>query len=169
MVVVYSELAGCSLEAIVRDAVAPVPVRSARDRGAFRELLAESEVAILAVPALGREETEWILHEAGRSPGPELVIVAPLSIDALQHSRALVPRGGRVVWAEEASERLGPAVVAALGAGRDPMQALGSLILDSPGLRPLLRNVVSHICRLRIGIIIYPPLPPVCQVVFLAT
>ena len=41
MVVVYSELAGCALEAIVRDAVAPVPVRSARDRGAFRESLAE--------------------------------------------------------------------------------------------------------------------------------
>ena len=158
MVVVYSESAGCSLEAIVRDAVAPVPVRAARDRGAFRESLAESEVAILAVPALGREETEWILDEVGRSPGPELVIVAPLSIDALQHSRDLVRRGGRVVWAEEASERLGPAAAAALGAGRDPMQALGSLILDSPGLRPLLRDVVSHICRLRIGITIYPRL-----------
>lgn len=146
MVVVYSELAGCSPEAIVRDAVAPVQVRAARDRGAFRESLAESEVAILAVPALGREETEWVLHEVGRSPGPELVIVAPLSIDALQHSRGLVPRGGRVVWAEEAGERLGPAVAAALGAGRDPTQALGSLILDSPGLRPLLRECrIAHL------------------------
>lgn len=83
MVVVYSELAGCALEAIVRDAVAPVPVRSARDRGAFRESLADSAVAILAVPALGREETEWVLDEVGRSPGLELVIVAPLSIGSL--------------------------------------------------------------------------------------
>ena len=160
MVVIHSELAGCSLEAIVRDAVAPVPVRCARDRGAFCESLAESAVAILAVPALGREEAGWILHEVGRSPGLELIVVAPLSIGALQRSRGLLPRGGRVVWAEEASERLGPAVATALASGRDPMQALGSLILDTPGLRPLLRNVVSHICRLRIGITSTPPPPP---------
>ena len=102
MVVIHSELAGCSLEATVRDAVAPVPVRCARDRGALRESLADSAVAILAMPALGREETAWALHEVGRSPGLELVIVAPLCIDALQHSRGLVRRGGRVVWAEEA-------------------------------------------------------------------
>ena len=160
MIVLYSEVLDHAVEAVFRDAVAPMLSRRASSRDKLVEELDQVTVAVVALPSLRCEEADWLRNMVSHRPGPpSWIVVTPLSIGAVQQSRALSEHEGfyfYVVWAEEAADRLALVVERMSAESPYPMWTLGRRIVGNPELRPRLRDVVSHICRLEIGITYTP-------------
>ena len=164
MVALYHELPDRrQVEAALRPR--SIALRNVGDRAELVESLGQATAAVIALPALRPQESAWLHRTFLDRPGsPACIVVTPLSIGAVQQARALAEHAGfDIVWAEEVADRLASVVERASTANPRPLWTLGRRIVGGPALRPLLREVASHICRLEIGLTYTPP-PPVCQI-----
>ncbi len=104
-------------------------------------------------------DTAWLLDAVRPPPANRsCVVVAPLSLFNLQRLRPLRRDVFRVVWDEEADDRLASVVKDVMAEWcRDPLVRLGRQLLEIPELRPSLHAVIARLCRLSSD---GPPRPP---------
>ena len=151
MILHYSE--DPAAQEVLRTCMPDHPVDTVPSRESVVETLDNASVAVVAFPAIGSAEAGWLRHTFRRCPGaPGCVVLTPLRIGSVQQLRTLDEDRFHTVWAEEAGDRLAKVVRKVAANGTDPIRILGRRIVRQPGLPPLLRDIVSHICRLSIGI-----------------
>ena len=139
----------CAGAEIPQACTAHLPVRSVSSRAALEANLNQASAAVVSVPTLGDEEVGWLREMfASRGGTPACVVVVPLSIGAVQRLRTLRSDCFHSVWAEEIRERLATVVERVTAREADPLRILGRRIIGTPGIRQILSDVVSHICRL---------------------
>lgn len=105
---------------------------------------------VVALQTYTVEDVAWLREAVDRSlANPSCVVVAPLSLSNLQCLRALGRDVFRVVWDEEANDRLASVLKEVMDEWRpDPLTCLGQKLLANPELRPSMRTVVAAICHL---------------------
>lgn len=115
-----------------------------------RELLAPSISACPVVYGLATcsdADIEW-LRSASGPLNPPCVAVARISVECLRRLDPLRSAGLRVVWADEAENRLVEVLEEFGGSSRDPMRRLGLKLLADPSLRPSVKEAIGRICGL---------------------
>ena len=126
-------------------------IRTAESRETFSDVFKECHrLGIVGLEEWSRADAAWLRHSVGRSPRKQsCIVVAQISLLNLQSLRALGRDFFRVVWDEEADDRLA-AVLDEINGERewrtDPLQSLGQRLLACGKLRPSLRTVIAHIC-----------------------
>ena len=126
---------------------------TAECRDTFSGLLkAGHSLGIVGLEECSVADAEWLEHSVARSPGNQsCVVVAPLSLSNLQCLRGLARDVFRVVWDEEADERLAAVLDEVSGQHEwrtDPLESLGRRLLATGKLRPSVRTVIVNICHL---------------------
>lgn len=128
----------------------------AATRTEFERALPGAGVAAVALQELGAEDAEW-LGTAFAWGTPPCAVVTPLSLTSVQRFRVLDPRRFHAVWAEEARERL-PVVLEELQVQcNNPLRVFGEEVVRRSRLHPLVKDAVSHICDLPLGLSPPPP------------
>ena len=132
--------------------------------GSRQELLAKCDggraLGVIGLESCSDADAAWLRDEVARIPGaPCCVVVALLSLSNLRTLQDLDRDHIRVLWEEEADERLASVLEEVVAAWRpDALRWLGQRIAGKPGLRPALRAVVEEICQMSTAV--SPPPPP---------
>ena len=127
--------------------LAGVAVQRVRSREALLAPPTIISVMVYGSTTCSDVEVEW-LRSAFGPLSPPCVVVAHLSVDCL---RRLYPvRSGRlrVVWADEAEDRLGDVLEEFGRVSWGPMWHLGLKLLSDYSLRPSVRETIRRACGL---------------------
>lgn len=138
-----------------------VHLQAVESRQRFAVRLARgSSPGIVALRKCSVADAAWLRDAVGQALTiPSCVVVAPLGLSNLQSLRALGRDIFRVVWDEEADDRLACVLKEVMDEWcPDPLTWLGRKIVAAPGLRPSLRTVVAEVCLLSSEV--SPPPPP---------
>ena len=135
------------IKGLLPDAVYPLDAPDT-----FSALLrAGHRLSVVGLRSVGGAHVQWLQHSLGRSLADQsCLVVAPLSLPNLQRVRELDSNVFRVVWDEEADDRLVTElneVSGDRGWRACPLRSLGRRLLSDQDLRPCVRIAIAEICR----------------------
>ena len=114
-------------------------------------LRAGHRLSVVGLRSVRGAHVQWLRHSLGRSLADQsCLVVAPLSLSNLQRVRELDVNVFRVVWDEEADDRLVTElneVSGHCGWRACPLGLLGRRLLSNQDLRPYVRTVIADICQ----------------------
>ena len=129
--------------------LADTALHSTRSREEFQEAVAATDVGIAGMRRCLESDVAWLRSVFSQGLArPSCIVVTPLSLARLQRLRAAESPRFHVVWAEEAYDRLRPALSRLNVWHRDPLRLLGRRILWTESLHWSTVRAVERICRL---------------------
>ena len=122
-------------------------VERARSRRALKAPPTRTRAIVYGIAECVDADVKWLQSAFGLA-SPPCVVVAPLRVDCWRWLQPLRSPSLRIVWADEAEERL-LAVLREVGRdGRDPMWNLGLRLLADYSFRPPVQKAISRVCGL---------------------
>ena len=114
-------------------------------------LRAGHRLSVVGLRSVRGAHVQWLQHSLGQSLADQsCLVVAPLSLSNLQRVRELDSNVFRVVWDEEADDRLVTEldeVSGDRGWRACPLWSLGRRLLSNQDLRPCVQTVIAEICQ----------------------
>ena len=135
------------LRAELKRLLAGVSVERARSRNALRAPPTRTCATVYAIAECSDADVGW-LRSAFGPLSPACVVVAPLGVGCLRRLQALRSRSLRIVWLDEAEDRLLDVLEEVARDGRDPMWHLGLRLLSDYPVRPSVQKTISRVCGL---------------------
>ncbi len=127
--------------------LAGASVEQARSRRVLEAPPTRTRAIVYGIAECVDADVKW-LQSAFGLVSPPCVVVAPLRVDCWRWLQPLRSPSLRIVWADEAEERL-LAVLREVGRdGRDPMWNLGLRLLSDYSFRPPVQKAISRVCGL---------------------
>ena len=127
--------------------LAGASVERARSRRVLEAPPTRTRAIVYGIAECVDADVKW-LQSAFGLVSPPCVVVAPLRVDCWRWLQPLRSPSLRIVWADEAEERL-LAVLREVGRdGRDPMWNLGLRLLADYSFRPPVQKAISRVCGL---------------------
>ena len=127
--------------------LAGASVEQARSRRALKAPPTRTRAIVYGIAECVDADVKWLQSAFGLA-NPPCVVVAPLRVDCWRWLQPLRSPSLRIVWADEAEERL-LGVLREVGRnGRDPMWNLGLRLLADYSFRPPVQKVISRVCGL---------------------